>query len=311
MNRMTDLASDSIKKFKNFINCWGDSYRYAISSYVAIKIDSILPTIVCGSINLLPLLNAPHLEFFVHETQSIIAGRTVWALDNGPHCFLSTIDSGVVSQPDGKQLQLFDKDNDTLSRFDSGTARVDTNQPRMTSLRLEGYELEPLLQKVGGIDELDCELRSHRIPFDGMADLLSGVGVHYNQVPQKSELLINALPLLTVDRPNSFISQGIARICCLRAPNLNPEQLTIGVKPLSGKYSERKSINGNHLAWEVDSDGIGKGSIEINAGDSAAVQLLLSHNNTLFDRWWISLILRDILIHCMLFIRLLIRNFRS
>jgi hypothetical protein len=141
---------------------------------------------------------------------------------------------------------------------------------------------------MGGIDELDCELRSHETPFDGIADLLLGVGAHCSQVPQKAEVLINAHTLLMVERSKSFISQGIAHIHCLKAPNLKPEQLRIGIRPFSVKYAERKSINGDKLEWKINSDGVGEGSIKVNIGDSAAVQLLLSHTDTLFDRWWIS-----------------------
>jgi hypothetical protein len=106
---MTGL--DDIKKFKNFTDCWSCSYKYAIFSYVAIKRNDKVPTIVCATINLFPRVNKQQIEFFVHETQSVVAGRTIWELDKDPLCFLSSIEEGIVFQPDGKQLHLFDKDN--------------------------------------------------------------------------------------------------------------------------------------------------------------------------------------------------------
>src|SRR5262249_46253686 len=161
----------------NFTNSWGDSYKFAIFSYVAIKRKGEVPAIVSGTINLFPLVNTSQFDFFVHETRSVIAGCTMWTLDNNPFGFLSALDDGVVSQPDGKQLRLFDRNiNDVSGEFDSGTSTVKANQPRIARLLLLGHELERLFHNAGGFDEIDCELCSHEIPFDGILDLMRGVG---------------------------------------------------------------------------------------------------------------------------------------
>jgi hypothetical protein len=284
---MSDDIKDNIKKFRNFVTCWSSCYKVAIFSYVALKQNNETPTIICSNINLFSILDISQLDFFVHETQSIIAGFTLCRLENNPLCFLSTIDDGIVSHPDGKKLRLFDTDNDIVSNFDSGVGLVNTNNTRIVRLSLLGNEIEPVLQKLGGIDELECELRSHEVPFDGILDLLHGAGFRHNQTPQKSELLITADTVLTVDRAQSVISRGLARIFCLKAPDLNSEQLRIGIRPLSGKYTERKSINGSDLEWKIDSKGISRGYIEINTKGADSILVFLSHSNTLFDRWWV------------------------
>jgi len=209
-----------------------------------------------------------------------------YAFDGDPLACISQLEKGVFLLPNGTQLH-FCEFNNISAQLDAGGALLKTNQARSANLMLAGNDLLAFLESAGGIEEIDCELQSASPPFDGLADLLVMLGINHNLASQRTGLLVTADAILVLDRQQSKISRGVASIHVLMAAPLKQDCLRIGIIPVNRKYSDRRSIAGSDLKWETSEDGVAKGHIEVNVGDATAVQLLLSHTNTLFDRYWI------------------------
>jgi len=281
----------NIDRFKEFVDSWKNGYRFALFSYVALKQQDDLTMIIAASIRLMPMLDTTKIMFLTHDSKSIAAGITYWEIeDDNTLGFLSQISDGFIQLPDGKRMQFCnDEDNNIWSQFNPGTDLIKNNQPRTVSLKLSGSIIDNFFENAAGLEELDGELQSSTIPFNGLSDLCGTLDLNWYQLTnpagQKSELLVHAEQLLVLDRTKSIISDGKARINLLLAPGLTRSQLNIGIRPWDGNYTGRKSISGNDIKWFED-DGA-SGSVEISVGDTPAVLVLLSHNNKLFDRWWV------------------------
>lgn len=283
---MNDQISQNVERFKSFLTSWMDGYKFAAFSYVALKKPgNDIPVIVAAAVRLLPLLDQSNLRLFTCETSSIIGGFTVWPLDRPFAEFLSPLREGIVASPNGPVLRM--SDQGLTAQFDPGDSALETNQPRQATLKILAVGLNALLQDSSRIEELNCELRAHSIPFDGIGDLLTSVYLDPNERRQNSDFSIVATNLVAVDRVTSVISQGVAHIHCLATPKLNAEEIRIGVIPFIRQFSERKSVSGTNLSWEVRDDGIAHGSIDMDIGNSQAVQVFLSKNDMLYDRYWI------------------------
>lgn len=287
---MNDIDNNT-DRFKGFVDIWKNGYRFAVFSCVALKQQDSLPMIVAASIRLMPVLDVSKIEFFTHDSKSVTAGLTHWEIADDPLGFLSHIADGFISLPNGERMRLCnDEDKNIWSQFNSGTDLIKNNQPRTASLRLSGCNINTFFQDVGGLDEIDCELQSSTIPFNGLRDLCDALDLGWyqlgNPAGQKSELLVYADHLLLLDRPKSIISDGVANINVLMASGLMWNQLRIGIRPWDGSYTGRKSIPADDISW-VEEDGIAKGSVEIVVGETPAVLVFLSHANMMFDRWWI------------------------
>jgi len=283
---MNEEIIKNIERLQNFVDAWNDGYKFAAFSYVALKrSDKEPPVILAAAIRLLPPLDQSKVQPFTCETSSILGGFTIYPIDKPIAELLSPIAEGIITPPNGPPLRISDQGR--TSQFDTGASTLKTNQPRAATLKILAVGLNTLLQDAGRLEEIDSELSSSSTPFDGISDLLATVGLDSNLGRQNSELSVVATNLIAVDRVKSAISRGTAGIHCLSTPHLKRDQLRIGIMPFNRQYSERKSITGNDLSWEIHEDGIAHGSTEINVGDSPAVQIFLSHSNTLFDRWWI------------------------
>jgi hypothetical protein len=284
-NTTNDLRKN-IEQFKNFMAPWSDGYKVAAFSYVALKQPKqASPLIVAAALRLLPVLDRSQLQLFTCETSSIVGGITVWTISGSPLEFLSQIDQAILTPPDMFPVCISDKG--LSSQFDSGAGIVGTNQPRSATLKLLAFGLNALLKDDARLEEIDSELRSAATPFDGLSDLLIAVGLDPNLGRQNAELSIVATNLVAVDRAKSAISHGVAQVHCLSTPHLDREQMRVGIMPYSRKYSDRKSITGSDLSWEIDEQGIAHGASDIPINSSQPVQIFLSQNDTLFDRWWI------------------------
>jgi hypothetical protein len=147
--------------------------------------------------------------------------------------------------------------------------------------------LDGFLQDAGGIDEIDSELRSSEVPFDGLSDLFRALGFANDQPPQKATLTVSAGNLLVVDRARSTVIGGKAKIFCRMSPGLDRELVRIGVRPWDSAHDGRTSASGEQIIWHEDA-GVLIGEVEINTGDNPAALVLLSHSGALFDRWWVS-----------------------
>jgi len=281
----------NIDRFKEFVDSWKNGYRFALFSYVALKQQDNLTMIIAASIRLMPVLDTTKIVFFTHDSKSVTAGITHWEIEDNSLGFLAHIADGFILLPNGERMQLCnDKENNIWSQFNPGTDLIKNNQPRATSLRLSGSNIDIFFQNAGGLDEIDGELQSSTIPFNGLSDLCGALNLGWyqltNSAGQKSELLVHAEQLLVLDRTGSIISDGKARLNLLIAPGLTRSQFKIGIRPWDGNYFGRKSFSGDDITWFED-DGVARGSVEISVGDTPAVLVLLSHDNNLFDRWWV------------------------
>lgn len=285
---MSDIGKD-IDRFKEFVDFWKHGYRFAVFSYVAFNRQNELPMLIAGSIRLLPVLDASKIKFFTHNSKSITAANTHWKIENEPLGFLAHIADGLIALPNGKKISLCNDDKNVWAQFNPGMELIKNNQPRIVNLKLSGCEIDTFLENERVLDELDSELQSSVIPFNGLGDLCGALNVDYqlaNPNGQKSELLITAEHLLALDRSRSTIAGGNVRINLLMAAGLIQDQLRIGIRVWDGSYEGRKSISGDEIAWS-EQDGIARGSGEISVSETHAVLVFLSHSNKLFDRWWL------------------------
>src|SRR5262249_655996 len=153
---------------------WMDGYKFAAFSYVALKAPGDdIPIILAASIRLLPILDQSKLRLFTCETNSIIAGFTVLPLDKPFVEFLSSLAKGIIAQPNGTPVRI--SHQGLTSQFDPGDRALEMNQPRNATLKTLAVGLDTLLQDSSRIEEINSELRAHKIPFDGIGDLLAQV----------------------------------------------------------------------------------------------------------------------------------------
>ena len=272
--------NDQVDRFLEYFNGWRKGYKIGVFSYITLNLKNDQRLLIAGSLRFYPQVDASKILNFRHESKSITAEIICWELKDDPLKLFDQITDGIISMPNGKCLQMHVEKNDVWSQFNSGNDLTKNNNPRAATLKLMGGDILGLVGSVGGLEDIDCELQTATIPFNGLNDLFWLLDLGWYQLGNpaglRSELVVRAENLVVLDRDRSMINGEKASIKLIMASNLPKSELKIGIMPWDRSYEGRKSISGDKedVEW-LEEAGVFKGSVEIGVGENPAALVFI------------------------------------
>ena len=267
---------------------WLSSYKVAIASYVAFKVEPDQPPILVSCrILLLPSLNSNEWQPYRFESERVLGGRAILATENIDQEFVLLCCSGKVS---------INEETYVLSHGESGPD-IDfrpfypyhiNDGPRTPYLRIRGNKLWDLTRALNLVDqdELDWELRSAHVPYEGMSELYQDLGIKdlYNAGESSIEVLGAAPALVGRD---SIIEEDTATVKVVASPKLERESIRLGVRVFRQSGITRRSVLGNELVWGDEGDLV-IGTYEFDSKDALIIEAIVSYQGALLDHYYVA-----------------------
>ena len=278
-------TQQSLARFRSIAELWSEGQRFRLTTWVALRCESgwVLRFGLTG-------FSPRAIEGIPVEmkTDHVWAGRRFDRLTK-------------IEAADALKEQLDRPETAILGRSPLSLALPDAAYEinayySSTGLeRFQGSERFPALQisvsqqphpHFLGNAEIDLELKSHTIPYQGLADLLSELAIPLDEngliFQPKAEIVIS--PPVTF-RPTSTLNGGLLKVDIDCLPGVSRSDVRIGVKAFRADGSiSRFSLGGGELAWQDDKDSA-VASLESEENDTHLALLHLSYQGAFCSQW--------------------------
>jgi hypothetical protein len=156
---------------------------------------------------------------------------------------------------------------------------------RYPTLRLEAPPLNG-----GGATEhlqLELELLAHAKPYEGLADLYGDFNLPVQGAAEDAQCTAEIIlaPVAEVI-PVSELKDNMLRVSVAAAPNVDRDEVRIGVKAFQRDLIRRFSIDGSKLEWQADGNVI-RGDYTEKLADTPLALITLSYRGEFLHRWWL------------------------
>lgn len=241
-----------------------------------------------GRVLLQPSQTEISREFFAFETEhvsaaSFVAGATPADIAS----FLDKARSGEIICTDGTKSLALARERNFSTHFAPIHHPFMSGGPRLPSLLIRGISRHDLLATTANFREVDWELKTAHVPFDGFDDLLGRCDLPTLTLMGDFTTLeiVASSPGMIVQE--SAITGGEAKIQCRIAAALSIERIRIGYKIFHDEGVDRASLDGAAFDWRQEND-MKIGGCSVQVGDALFVQAFLSYEDIYLHEWWVT-----------------------
>ena len=280
---MHDHDRKYVKSFFSDISAWSNACNSIAVSYIAYRTRG---EYVLAAARLFLEVWPRTIKRTVYTFDSLKAGVfDLNELDMTPEAFIKVLEKGGFLTPEGK-LPFLPEDNGGYSAFYNPYMNEGVEAGyRLSLLSIHGGALIPYPNYM----ELDWELKSGKMPFDSVNDLLLelSLGTERTDTARVEIVAYNCLqPELA--EPFGRIKATKAQPALLLANGLDKSKAALGFRMFNqGKVILRERLDGNDLEWNEVEGGL-RGSKELDIPEGAVLNCFASFAGKAQIQWWLS-----------------------
>jgi hypothetical protein len=288
MSNQRQLTHADLVEFSRVARKWAPFFTVQVQIAVALRDDSGWH--LCYALNAFSVETPSPEHVPVNlETASIRAFRRFVALNQQS---ASKAVEEALDDPMGASTETW-----TARLKEDTRVGLKLDYERLHPVRMAGPKRTPALivtpskqtaWRFPTIKELDQELQSHSVPYDGLTDLLFdlGVPVQLAELEQKPLVELILIAPVSVDE-SSRLQSGKMSLAITMPPRFEPSKLRVGIKAFRpARPPLRLSLTGDQLSWA--SDGSAKRAVyEADFADVPGALALLSYDGEYMCRWWL------------------------
>jgi hypothetical protein len=282
---MSDSHHD---KFKSLIDNWKETFRVAVSAYIALKRGDKFD-LLFGQVILAPARAAFSVDPVSIETDKLVAGRDLFDVDaNVYEQIVQQSRKGVLLTADRQLGLTLDSGRDFSAYFAAQHHPFVTDGPRLPAYLIRGTSVHDAVRSTFGEESLDWHLKSADKPFDGLDDLLTFCGLpRRTQFGDQTTLEVLAFSPGQIT-PESAISSKKATITCRVSKTADVQKAKVGYKVhFKDNRILRGSLQGTGLSWKDEADWKST-TASLDVGDAVVAQTFFSYAGIAMHQWWIS-----------------------
>jgi hypothetical protein len=134
----------------------------------------------------------------------------------------------------------------------------------------------------------EAELRRATVPFDGLQDLLVGLGLADALAAQRqAEISVSMLPPVDLIYEESSLNNEEINLTFFAHPKFDRGRLSVGIRWLPGNDTSNRFQAADKILWSVSEDSC-KGVLRMNLPKAASFLTMLTLDETVIRRQWFN-----------------------
>lgn len=270
--------NESVDAFFASIKDWGDGIKHPSFCYVALEtatgFELLQARLIFGA-------TTPFAPLGSFSFKRVRAGHfPLSEIGISPEDFLAEALGGVIRTPQG-DVHFSGSSGRYGGHYQPFHSDGMPNE-RIGVLTILGGQAE--LQQLQ--PELDWELKSATVPYDGLQELMN----HYRVGTLRSDVIAIeavALGIIAIDLSTS-VTGTECEIAVRMSPACDPAKAGVTYRVMGGNVVERGVVSGDSMKWEAGTDGVRRGSTKIRVPRAAVVQAYASYCGIVYHQAWIA-----------------------